>query len=174
MDHKTGLAMILGVICGILIVVIIFAIKGIRNKGRAKYDERQIAVQGKAYKTAFFTMLILAGLYVSIDLVGIDLPVQPSLAVFTIIVISVCVMATPMILKDAYFELHDNRKRIIIGLLFLFIGNAFPAVAKLTTDGLMENGELNFLGTSNLLCSFLMLYILVLYWIKTLIDKRED
>ena len=174
MSNEASLGLVMGILCGILITVIIFSVKSIRNKGKVKYDERQIAVQGKAYKIAFFTLLILDGLYACTDLIGLELPVSPSLAVFTNIVIAVCVMATPMILQDAYFQLNDNRKLIIIGLLFLLIGNAVPAVGKLVTEGLMENGKLSFIGTSNLLCSFMMLYILALYGIKTLIDKKEE
>ena len=172
-------AYIFGVTCGLtfgLLLVALIATLGTmgRKEGGPKYDERQIAEQGKAYKYGFFTGLIMCSLHLIFDLVGVDLHIDKSVMLFLIIVIPVCVSATHMILHDAYFQLNENKRFLIICLAAIGILNLVFAVKEIASGTLLVNGVLTFMKSTNLFSALMMFYIILITGIKSYLDKKED
>lgn len=182
MEHSIYylLGMICGVVAGLLFVVL--AAKIIRKMGgkfggcRMKedaYDERQLLARGQAYRNAFFTLLayvVVAG--VLNDLANIH--VLMSFAGMWIgACISIGVFAISCILKDAYMNLYENTKGVImmfslVGVLNMAIG--IPTI--LENGSLLENGVVS-LESLNLMVGILFLVILAVFCGRVIYNNKQ-
>lgn len=165
--HSMGF--VLGVLVGLVLIGVVLWATGRRYQGGRQYDERQKLAQGKAYKTAFFTMIAYFAAGGMFDLMtGIrwcDLFTFASIG----LLLSVWVFAVVCIRLDAYIPFSQNAMRTVwitgaIGLINLIIG-----VMNLTIPGYMiVDGMLTY-HCVNLLCGI----ILVGLSLATLIKARR-
>lgn len=162
-----SLGFIVGIIFGVGLVTLIFVLIKKDKKFKNKYDERQIAAQGQAYKIGFFTMLVLLGLGVVLSTFEIELPIDNSFVYFMMAAISLCVTSTILIIKDAYYSFNDKSTSIKITFTILGMINLLCGIINL------NNGKAN-LGGINLVCGAMLIYIVVILVIKDLIDKKEE
>ena len=176
--ESTQKAFVLGILFGVgfgmLLVALIVVISTYNKKPGPKYDERQIAVQGKAYKYAFFTMLILCGIGLVLDAVDAIPFLSEGVYTFICVMISLCVAATIMILQDAYFQLNENRKFITIMIIILAILNLLMGMGAFASGRAYVDGVFRFEGATNLIVAAAMFYIIIVLVIKTIRDKKED
>lgn len=145
------------------IMVKLFVRRRMNPDGR-EYDERQIAVQGKAYKISYFTLLIaltVGGLLFGFEGKAVCSP-------FTLVMISMAlslgVFITICIFKDAYFALRPQRKNMLI--LFLILGgiNLFAGFRRL--------GDSPETAAVSLCAGGLLLYACIIIGIKTLLERK--
>lgn len=168
-----------GFLCGLAIVAIATLLIRFAFKKRGfllcgEYDERQLAVQGRAYKSAFFTMLILtlsSGVFA--QMTGLHV-IEPFPCAALCMWPSLCVFATCCIAGDAYVALRARRKTLILlfgfcSLVYLFIG-AYEAI---WGEGLVSGGMLN-LNVVHLITGASCLYIAGALSVKALIDRRRE
>ena len=171
----SAIAVCLGVLFGLFLVSLIVALGTMgRKAGAPKYDERQIAEQGKSYKYGFFTALIICALHLVFDMAGIDHHLEKSVMLLIIIVVPVAVAATHMILHDAYFQLNENRKFMTISLAIIGICNLFFAIKEIADGKFIVDGVVTFLGACNLIAALMLFYIIVILGIKAYLDKKEE
>lgn len=174
MDKYTLIGLIVGLIVGaLLVIVFIFATRKGPNRHKLKYDERQIAAQGIAYKAGFFTYFGLFAIFTFFEPFGIELPFEFGFMSFLCLVIGICVMATIAIAKDAYFSM--NEKVPLIKIIFALIGvmNIFIGVNNYRIGKVIENGKIG-MGGINFVCGIMMIYILAIILLKDIMDKKED
>lgn len=170
-----NIAYVLGVLCGMACVALVCLIAKRVCRGRCLlngvYDERQRAVQGRAYKYAFFTlmgMLMLGGLAdVIFEIEMVNLFEFGMLCLWP----ALCVFATYCIVKDAYISLSARRATFIaffsaIGLVNLAIG----IISGVTGRGFMTDGRLD-IEIINLCTGVACAYLSVLMCIKALSDR---
>ena len=154
---------ILGFCVGILVVAVIFLI--FRKKGcNAKYDERQKAIQGVAYKVGFFAMfayLIING-FVCTE-IGNWLPVFDMN--FIGIGVGVGCYAGYAIFNDAYISLNTKPLRYLLFLAIVAVINYICFFLNI------NKGEIPNVYLTNLICAFLLTAICVMLIIKVIIDK---
>lgn len=129
-EQRNHLEYFVGMACGLLagfavVGLVLWLIRKLGGKIGCKckdnsYDERQLLARGQAYKYAFFTMIgyvVFAGFLKEIA----EQPLLMSFAGMWLgVCIAVAVFAIVCILNDAYMNLYENAKGII--LLFGFIG----------------------------------------------------
>ena len=165
----------LGLGFGMLTALAVFLICWLagRGKDRRKYDERQLAAQGRAAKAAFFTNLIYAA--ACIVVFG---GVEPGrgvamLAMFLGALLSVGVYAILCILHDAYFNLSDSPRKtlgvmgMITALQFVnFITNCWDA-------GLFPDGAPNFIACTSLSTGVMLLLVIAVSLVKLAADRRR-
>ena len=174
MGNAYAIGMVLGVTMGILIVALILVAARKENAAVHKYDERQIAVQGKAYKYGFFTMAVYYILLFTSMEAHIEIPCENSLLVFMGFGVGVVVFAAYSIMKDAYFRLDENKGMLIIMFTLLAILNLVAGIAKLVRGSAITEGRLTFIGASNLVCGILLVFLLAVIMIKRFKDKEEE
>lgn len=170
----------LGLICGMASGVIFVALAAwiIRKIGgkfggcgmkKKTYDERQLLARGKAYKNAFFTLIIyfiVAGtLY---DFLNIRMLMSFG-GLWIGICISVGVFAITCILKDAYMNLYENAKGIM--MLFL-VGVLNIAISILNKVSLLEEGVVS-LESINLIAGILFLVISAVFFGREIYNKKQ-
>ena len=106
------------VMVGLVIAVIVIKVCNTNGKFKTDYDERQKVMIGKSYKYAMITAWALMALYMVIDMGGNKLPMENSLVIFTIIVVSVMVHTSYAVWKDAYFGINNNKIIKLINLYY--------------------------------------------------------
>lgn len=162
----------IGIICGIICALFVCVLAKVYIRRRLKmdqrdYDERQIAVQGSAYKYAYLTLLIvvfLGALCVS----AFDLTVKPLTLICLCAMLSLAVFVSICILRDAYFTCKTRKPGVFILFLALGVVNLIGGI-RLLTDHACENAWIS------LSVAFLMLYIGALMIVKNIRERgRED
>ena len=150
--NYTSTAWAIGAICGTGLALLILLIQKLSGQTRNKFDERQIAARGVAYKWGFFSLMIYEGLYALLLALGIrfaDETTGPILGIF----LGVTVFGSVASAKDAYTALDESpRARIlwpILGALWLFNGIMRVIGGKAVRDGLLtiDSAQL-FLGAA--------------------------
>ena len=150
-DYKS-MAWVIGALCGIGLVLLILLIQKLTGQTKNKFDERQTAARGVAYKWGFFSLMIYEALYTMLLVLGIrfaDEPTGPILGIF----IGVAVFGAVAAAKDAYTALDETpRSRFlwpIIGALWLFIGIMKVLGGEALRDGLLTLDSMQlFLGAA--------------------------
>lgn len=170
-------AYVLGVVCELALVALVCLIVKRVRKGdclfSGVYDERQRAVQGRAYKYAFFTLMTMLMLGGAVDVIFefemINLFIFAMLCLWP----SLCVFATYCIVKDAYISLSARRATFItlfsvLGLINLAIGIAGVAI----DGGFVTDGEMD-IEIVNLCTGVACAYLSILMGAKALRDRRQ-
>ena len=150
--NYTSTAWAIGAICGTGLALLILLIQKLSGQTRNKFDERQIAARGVAYKWGFFSLMIYEGLYALLLALGIrfaDETTGPILGIF----LGVTVFGSIASAKDAYTALDESpRSRIlwpILGVLWLFIGIMKVIGGEAVRDGLLTLDSMQlFLGAA--------------------------
>ncbi|SDA43992.1 hypothetical protein SAMN02910368_00504 [Lachnospiraceae bacterium G11] len=177
-DESHPKAVVVGALFGLIFggfLAALLMVLGTRDdKNVPKYDERQIAEQGKAYKYGFFTALMMLALVACSGLLQIEIPMEQSMLCTFVVVVMVAVMATPLIMKDAYFSLRENKRFLIIVVGILGLVNLAIGVGAIASGRIMADGKVSFMGGANLAAAALLIYIEIAIIIKSIIDKKED
>lgn len=171
--HAREFSLVMGFIIGLLLVAIAVAVAK-NDKVTVDYDERQIAMQGKSYKYAFFAMLGYYGFWMLLEAFSISIPASKTLLIFLGIAVGIAVMLTNSIMKDAYFKLNENRKCFIGFFIFIGVFNIGIGIVHILRGTFIDNGIITASGSLNLLCGLLIGYLLVLLLIKKIKDKRDE
>ncbi|MCR5358058.1 MAG: hypothetical protein K6E63_11725 [Lachnospiraceae bacterium] len=167
-----GIGFIAGLMVGLVIVVILYKVANTDRKIKSEYDERQEKIRGKAYKIAFYTMLLYQALLIGLSIGEVSLPFEPYIAEFIGIFLSCTVLGGYCIWHDVYWGLNNDHKRyyIIFGVcLFL---NLFPIVVPALRGEFARNG-ISGAPVLNILVMIMMAILLTELGIKHLIDKNK-
>lgn len=172
-----GISDIFIIICavalGILLAGLIVTISRNQNAAAFKYDERQIAEQGKSYKYAFFTLLACFAVMMIVS-DTLSKYAETSLQIFVVLLIGAGVMLTHSVMHDAYFRLDESKRFYVIFFVFMTLFNGGIGILHIFRGEVFDEGLLCFVGCANLLCAVLSLYLLILILIKKLSDREED
>ena len=157
--------------CGILIAAA--AKSEPKKKNRTKYDERQIAAQGMAYKWAFWTMfgyyLLYAIICGAMEIVWCD----PFLGAFLGVIVGATVFALICVFRDAYFRPDQSRKSEIVVINLICCSQGLIGLMNLSDGTVIEDGVLS----ADALQLFILLMGLVLdaaFIVKHRMEKREE
>lgn len=156
-----------GIVLGLLLVLIIVLMN--RKKGLDKYDERQIAGRGKAFRAGFFTLLIGMGI-LSLDGYIYELPGSPFLWKFGTMMAGLMAFVLTAIHHDAYLSLTDTPKRIYTTGLLFAAAMGLNAVSNFMSDSEYRK----MLASVSLTLAVSWLIILAAVWIHNRRGSKED
>ncbi len=168
-----------GIIIAILLILPILDFARNDKDPFKRYDERQIAMQGKAYKYAFFSML---SYFVVIMLISflmdlplfIQIPFSTDFMLLFGLLIGVVVFAVTAIINDAYFSLNENRKFLIGIFSVLTVINLTIGIILIARGELVEDLEFNLSNSGNLISGIALLILLISLLVKRFKDRKED
>ncbi len=165
-------AWLIGFAVGIMMVAIVSTViaKILRKKcaGKGEYDERQQIARGKAYTTAYATLLIYLVFWMILRSLEVPFFTQ-GLSVALGMLLSIAVFVGYSIFHDAYFKASESPKHWLIiictaGLLNLGIG-VWNLFREATLQGrLYEN--------YNLFVGLLLVVTLIFIVVKRAMDRR--
>ena len=144
-----------------------------KNEKKQKYDERQIAAQGAAYKAAFWTMLVYYMLYAIISGAAEIVWCDQFLGIFLGVIVGVTVFALICVFRDAYFRPDQSSASAIILINVICISQGIIGFLHLSDGTVIENGVLS----GDAIQLFLLLMGLVLdvaFIVKHRMEKHEE
>ena len=163
------------VIVFVIMVLLVNVLKNDKNgtngtNGSNQYDERQLLIQGKAYKYAFFTLLTY---FLAIGILTVVLE-RDFATTYVYSLIGLClamiVYVTYSLFNDAYIG-RDRSKNLSTGFVFLIgVCNAGPALFRF--DEMLVNGILQ-IPIGQLVMGLTFIYMGIILVVKKQIDKRE-
>ncbi len=164
---------ICGVVIGLILVVLLLAVTKTDGTIHCKYDERQEAIRGKAYKYAFFTMLGSTFFMMLWKIMEFPNFAEYEVLLFLNLVLGIFVYAAYSIWNEAYFALNENKNRLLISFFVIALVNLLISVNNISHGNILTDGKLNFYSL-NLFCAFLCLMIFVVILAKKLKDRKEE
>lgn len=171
MNGMKFFGMVVGILAGVLFGVFLLSMARKDKSAKAKFDERQEIVRGKAFKCAYFTLLVYQVLDAFV-LARIDiLPMEDSLVIATGIFVSVLVFAVYSIWNEGYFSLNEEPKKVL--WIFAFICLINLAIAFMNRDSLMVDGKLT-LDCLNLFVGVVFAIIYATVLVRWLVNKKQD
>ena len=170
-DYALGLAV------GILAALVVFFIVWKFNKTRLKgsFDERQELVRGRGYKYSFFVTLVLLGLDLIADIAGVyeATVLTQSLAIFTIIIISVVTYAVYCICNDSYFGQGMDARSYKAIMWVIIVMNGVSAFLG-AREGLIQGGKLAFGPVSQGMFVLAFVIIMIALAVRSRQQKLAD
>lgn len=167
-------AEMIGVFTGILVgLVIVYVVCRWLRQGRAKarYDERQELIRGKAYKCAFYVAIL--GIAVALcagECIGRY--VNISVVLFVVLCAGVLMYAGYCIFHDAYFALNDRPGRYIILAVVVSAVNLAGGICAWVHDRPSLTEYLP-AGVVNILCGVMFMILGILFAVRQGMDRRE-
>lgn len=162
-----SLSYIAGFTVGILIVLAVFLIARKKLVGCSKYDERQKAIQGVAYKVGFFAMFayfIING-FICME-IGEWLPIIDMN--FIGLCFGIVCFAGYAIFNDAYLSLNSKPFKFSLFISFVAIINYVCFFINVMDGDTPEAFLLN------LICAVFLTVICFMIIIKVIIDKHNE
>lgn len=160
------------VVVGLLIAVLIVKFCNKNGKFKTDYDERQQIMIGKSYKCAMITAWVLMAVYMIIDMGGNALPMDNSLAIFTILFVSIMVHTSYAVWSDAYFGSNNDYKKFGIMAIVVTAINMAAAVSYYKDGVMVVDGVLTY-RFINAECAMMFLLLGVQMLIKGFVDKKK-
>ena len=155
-----------------LFIVGVFGVLTFNSKESKKgYDERQLAVRGRGYTYAYFTVMILSILHIfTKDM--ISLPVSNELISLIILFISGIVLNIYIVFHDAYYIYKNNNcKKQFITYIIIFLLNAYYLIRSVSDHTLFKDGILQFREGINLIAAVAIIILALNLVIKLIIDR---
>lgn len=163
----------IGFVVGIIIAFICLAKLNNDGKSKTKYDERQKAVRGDAYRYAFFATIISCFVVMVLSTIDGLLNIFGKEVYCIPIFIGLIVQISYAIFNDGYIGLNTNMKRFIIFMILITLVNILVPVRFMVEGEFIKDGVIQ-TGFANLLCAGLFIILIIELLIKKLIDKRGE
>ena len=183
--NTDSVSYVLGMICGVVSVFLILLIVSLVIKAKypdtrlfrfcrnRDYDERQLAVRGRAAGYAYVALALTVFAYGWATLMFDLKMIEPFLAIFICIIFSVAVYVLICIFQGAYFSRIENPKAFIILFFVLAALNLLSGIHFLLDGELIENGVLG-LNSVNLVVGVLLVIIDIAVIVKSRMDSRAE
>ena len=166
-------AILCGLFFGIAMTIVLRVITTDSGTLTCEYDERQIAARGKAFRYGFWTALVYLGCVALLHMITVQIPMEEYLVDFIGILIALCVMLTVCIWEDAYFALNENRGKLMVIFAAVSVLNLLAVLMNFSLGLVIVNGRLS-LGSVNIFCLVMVVYVFVNLWLKDARDRKED
>jgi hypothetical protein len=127
----------------ILLAVVVFYL--FRRKGgsmKGEYDERQLAIRGRAYRLATFIYIAEFGLLLVFEGMKAELPLTRGAMYAIFLLIPIGVFAVWCILHDAYIGIQSNVGRFFLLSGFICLIEAFVTVRYCMEGEMIRDGKL--------------------------------
>ncbi len=162
------------VILVVLFVCLFAVLVGLmRNKTNGnEYDERQVAVQGKAYKLVYFTEIIgvLMLCFFEDDITRV---MKLSVAIFVWIFISGLILIGYQVFHDAYFGLNFQKGQLLLCYAVLAVSQIVIGVSRASEGELYENGIITLQGAIPFITGGFFACFLVIILAKRMMERNE-
>lgn len=167
---------LLGFLCGVAAVAVIAFVVGfvMRKKGKkaCRYDERQEAIQGRAYKAAFVTLAVYELVCGFFDLCTGLVWCDRIVGAFIGVAIALAVFGVSGILSDAYFRNGENQGLFAALFAFVSVVNIGFGIWKIIDGEFVVDGVLTH-HCLNMVVGLMFVPMLIAMLVKRVRDKRE-
>ena len=145
-----------------------------RRKRTVKYDERQIAAQGKAARVAMYAYMAYAALCIvlyegaGVQWFGIMGVLFLGMAVMIGVFSVICIW------EDAYFRITDRPGRVLLPMAMILTLQLLSIWRHVESDGWLPGGRMDSVVTINLSCAALLLIVIAAALIRLGSESRQE
>lgn len=165
-----------GFACGIGLVALGYAIaaklRERQNVGQ-EYDERQLWIQGRAYKAGFFSLIIFCYIYGLADVLIEGQWCKPIVGLSVCVCLSIAVWASICIWHDAYFKVSQSPRHYKILFGCVSLGNICIGISHMIGGDFIEDGVLG-INSLNFIAGIMLLAVFIVIIVKGIKDRRES
>ncbi len=162
-------AIIVGISCGLIFLLI----RALQNKTNGnKYDERQLAIQGKAFKIAYF-MTIIGVMFLGVCEDNIAHVMKLSVAIVAWIFISGLILIGYQVFHDAYFGINFRKRQLMLCYVFLAVSQIVIGVSRASEGKLYEHGIITLEGALPFITGVFFVCFLAIILVKKIVDRNE-
>ncbi len=172
-DYSVVISMFLGGLIGLAATALLLTLSKNGTDYKCKYDERQELLQGRAFKYAFYTLLIYLVFLIFFAMGNIRIPAEQSVVLSFGVIFSISVFAVYSIWKEAYFSLNENKVKLFWSFSLFLLFNLIIGIWCISSDPVIENGVLTY-RCINLFLGIWGIFILIGIFIKQILSKREE
>lgn len=171
-DYMPVLYLLFGV-CGMAIAFILI-LSFIRGKTtKANFDERMLAGRLASESKGFWVMITALIILFLLSAADTDFHVETSVIFFFVLLLGVTVNAVSSVFRDGYFALNDNKKRFVISISILALGNLAVSVFYIVKGKVLVDGTVT-MGVIPILLFLALTAILISIACKENAETRED
>ncbi len=158
----------------IVVALLVYVIVNAKKKDN-HFDEMQLIKRAKGYKIGYFILLIGLTVYAGLSAYSPDLKnrVEPSIAVFIIMMISILIFAVYCIFNEAFFTIGENAKGYSFVCIAMILLNGIGCYRTISEGEFLKDGIITYSGTGNLIVTGVFAVILVCIIVKSIMNKRE-
>lgn len=167
---------IIGFVCGLLAVALVYAFKRkvLHSKARCEeLDERQKIVNGQAYKLGFFSLMAANFVYAFVESNLKTVHINNFVGAFACICVGIGAYAGYSIFHDSYYGIKNYSKRYLIFFTLWGIVSGISAVLQISRGKLVVNGVIGDTGMF-ICCAVLMLAIVIMTLIHKASRKNDE
>lgn len=167
-------------LAGILVGLLSVAVAGTilrfvqkkRGAERGKYDERQLAARGIAYRIAYFTLM--AALLIDVTVTALLGPwAERGVDVFLCIFLSVGVFVIACVQWDAYFTIAERPRKLVFLYAIVIVCEIPNTVLHIRSGDFVCGGLLTYDALSPA-CVLLFLIIFICTLVRIRRDREDD
>lgn len=161
-----------GLIVGLLLAICLLRFFNKDHATKTKYDERQNFLRLKAFKIGFWVTMCAGTLFMFLNSLEIDLPLDMGMQCFTIVIIGILALASASLWNNSYWGLNTNKTRFWICMIVAMLINIMVPIIRIIDGTFLTNGKLCIMPGTNLYCALIIMVIGIEYIIKTIVDKK--
>ena len=166
------LGLLLGICVGAAVGIALVALLFKKRVLDCTFDERQERVRGRAFKRAFFTLVVTLFVYGFLELT-LGRWCDTLAGVTVCIAVSMTVFAINCIVKDAYISLVEKPRQVMTLFTLLTAFNLGIGALYALNGELVEDGILTFRAV-NPIVGTMTLVVLVVYIVNFLLREKEE
>ncbi len=158
----------------IVIALLVYVMANAKKKDD-HFDEMQLIKRLNGYKLGFFVLLIELGVYAGLSAFYTDLKdrVEPSIAIFMILLVGILCFAVYCIFNEAFFAMGENTKVYSVICAAVVLINCVNAYSSISKGDFLKDGVITFDGTGNIAAAAVFAIILVCIIVKSVLVKKE-
>lgn len=161
MNTYAFIGMICGALVGVLIVYVALKLTRDDKNSKSKFDERQEALRGRAFKCGFFTFVGYYCLMSALDISDVNLPMEDSVTYFLGVILGLAVFATVAVKNDAYIALNENYNKVMIIFALIAVVNLVTGGINFSKGLVVIDGKASYC-VINILCGLVFVYLLII------------
>ena len=163
-----------GVGVGIAMVILMMVFwRNRRKKCPEEYDERQLALRGKCYRAAFFTLILLLALNGIVTAFFGHSWAEPGVDGLLLLFVAIGVFSVSAIWQDAYVPVTDSAGKYCILMGLVMLAQMPSVISHFEMGDYIVNDQVTS-GALPLVCTLLFAAVLVSILLRVRLQKKDD
>ena len=158
----------------IVLALLIYVIVNAKKKDN-HFDEMQLIKRANGYKIGYFILLIGLTIYAGASAFYPDLKdrVEPTCAIFIIMMISILFFAVYCIFNEAFFTIGENAKGYSFVCVAMILLNGVGSINSISKGEYLKDGVRSYSGIGNIVITVMFTIVLVCIIVKSIMNKKE-
>lgn len=162
-----------GIVVGLIIVAIFFAIGNADGKIRTEYDERQQIIRGKSYTVGFYSMLIVAAILCILSIGEVKIPIENGVLYFILLFVGIMSMVIHSVWNGVYWGLNNKKGSYLILFVICTVINLGSGIMACVHGTMIRDGKIS-TPFIYILCGLIFIIAGAVMVVRSMYDKKLE